>query len=247
MPNKKETNFTHKRELRLNQERFYKMDNEKGNKRMQQDKSVEQAIYMEQLSKQINEYAQIVEEQTQLIETQKQEIEAYKQELDKYKQEFEEQKQEIEEQKQMIEVERQKAEESNELYLRARADAENTRRRARNEKEQALKYAVVPLFESLLPVLDNFERAMQAVDSTDEHTRTLKEGVEMVYRHFLQVLSESGLNRIEAEGQPFDPHLHNAVKVEEAGVESGIVVEELQTGYRYLDRIVRPTMVKVSK
>lgn len=159
---------------------------------------------------------------------------------------FEEMQFQIEELQKLAEEHKQKAEENYELYLRARADVENTRRRSRNEKEQALKYAYVPLLESLLPVLDNFERALIAAQDSKE--KTLKEGVEMVYRHFLQVLSEAGLSVIEAEGKPFDPHFHNAVmQVESKEVESGIVVEELQTGYCYLDRVIRPTMVKVSK
>lgn len=153
---------------------------------------------------------------------------------------------ELEELRRLVEEHKKKAEENYELYLRARADLENTRRRARNDKQQALKYAYVPLLESLLPVLDNFERALKAVNESGDET--IIEGIEMVYRHFLRVLEESGLSIIEAEGKPFDPNLHNAVmQVEVEGEESGIVVEELQTGYCYLDRVIRPTMVKVSK
>jgi len=153
--------------------------------------------------------------------------------------------QELEKLQRVADHHKKQAEENYELYLRARADLENTRRRARNEKEQALKYAYVPLLESLLPVLDNFERALKAVNESNDET--LKEGIEMVYRHFLQVLTESGLSVIEAEGKPFDPNFHNAVMQVEVEGESGIVVEELQTGYCYLDRVIRPTMVKVSK
>lgn len=139
------------------------------------------------------------------------------------------------------------AEQHREMHLRALADLENYRRRARKEKEDALKYAVVPLLEALLPVLDNFERALDAADQTG-NAAVLQEGIEMVYRQFLNVLSQSGLTMIEAEGKPFDPHEHNAVmQVETDKVESGIVVEELQAGYRYMDRVIRPSMVKVSK
>jgi len=155
-------------------------------------------------------------------------------------------KSELDQLKRLAEEHKKKAEENYELYLRARADLENTRRRFRNEKAQALKYAYVPLLESLLPVLDNFERALKAVDESGNET--IKEGIEMVHRHFLQVLNEAGLSVIEAEGKPFDPNFHNAVmQVEVEGKESGIVVEELQRGYCYLDRVIRPTMVKVSK
>lgn len=146
----------------------------------------------------------------------------------------------------IAEEEKQKAEEHYNQYLRARADIENFRRRARKEVEQSLKYGVVPLIESLLPVLDNFERALEAADQ-NENTATLQEGIEMVYRQFLQVLSEAGLTLIEAEGKPFDPHMHNAVQqVHSEEYEPGIVVEELQAGYRFHERVIRPSMVKVS-
>jgi molecular chaperone GrpE len=131
--------------------------------------------------------------------------------------------------------------------LRALADYENYRRRARKEKEEALKYSVVPFLENLLPVLDNFERALDAADANQD-VQALQEGIEMVYRQFLNVLSQAGLTLIETEGKPFNPHEHNAVmQVEADDVESGMVVEELQPGYRYLDRVIRPSIVKVSK
>ncbi|SHE65255.1 molecular chaperone GrpE [Seinonella peptonophila] len=153
---------------------------------------------------------------------------------------------EVEKWQAIAEEQRQKAEENHNLYLRARADIENLRRRARKDVEESLKYGVVPLIESMLPVLDNFERALEAADQS-EGADVLKQGIEMVYRQFLQVLSDSGLTIIEAEGKPFDPHLHNAVQeVDDDRFESGIVVEELQSGYRYHDRVIRPSMVKVS-
>jgi molecular chaperone GrpE len=124
---------------------------------------------------------------------------------------------------------------------------ENYRRRARKEKEDALKYCVVPLLESLLPVLDNFERALDAADQSGD-AKVLQEGIEMVYRQFLNVLSQAGLTLIETEGKPFNPYEHNAVmQVETDEYEPGMIVEELQPGYRYLDRVIRPSMVKVSK
>lgn len=224
MSDKKDTNFTRKRELNLNPDHIASPENDPNFRENHQPHHDE---YIHQLEEQIHTFKQLIHEQEQTIEEQQQMLEEYQKEL--------------EEQKEV-------AQENHESFLRARADLENTRRRARNEKEQALKYAVVPLLESLLPVLDNFERALEAADESNDEAQTLKEGVEMVYRHFLQVLSEGGLSLIEAEGKPFDPHYHNAVmQVEDAEVESGIVVEELQSGYCYLDRVIRPTMVKVSK
>lgn len=161
-------------------------------------------------------------------------------------QEIEKLKQELESYKLLAEQLQKQAEENHQQFLRARADLENARRRARKEKEDALKYAVVPLLDSLLPVLDNFERALEAADQND-NAQVLQEGVEMVYRQFLSVLSQAGLTMIEAEGKPFDPHEHNAVMQVESDVhEPGMVVEELQAGYRYLDRVIRPSMVKIS-
>jgi molecular chaperone GrpE len=156
-------------------------------------------------------------------------------------------RQELEEAKKEAENWKEKAEQNREHYMRALADLENYRRRARKEKEDAIKYSVVPLLESLLPVLDNFERALDAADDSG-NVKTLQEGIEMVYRQFLNALSQAGLTLIETEGRPFDPHEHNAVmQVESSEHEPGTIVEELQPGYRYLDRVIRPSMVKVSK
>jgi molecular chaperone GrpE len=155
-------------------------------------------------------------------------------------------KEQVDHYKSLSEQLQKQVEETHQQYLRSLADLDNYRRRARKDKEDALKYAVVPLLEVLLPILDNFERALEAADQND-NSQVLLEGIEMVYRQFLNALSQSGLTMIEAEGKPFDPYQHNAVmQVEVDGVESGIVVEELQTGYKYHDRVIRPTMVKIS-
>lgn len=151
--------------------------------------------------------------------------------------------------KQMEEMDKE-VNEMREQFMRARADLENFRRRARKEKEDAIKYAKVPLLESLLPVLDNFERALDASDKTkvkSPDALAIHQGIEMVYRQFLQVLHEQGLEMIDALGKPFNPYEHEAVmKVDTDQFEPGIVVEEVQAGYRYQDRVIRPAMVKVS-
>nr|WP_302104451.1 nucleotide exchange factor GrpE [Polycladomyces sp. WAk] len=145
-----------------------------------------------------------------------------------------------------LEAWKKKAEEHYEMFLRARADLDNYRKRVRKEKEESDKYAVAPLAEAILPVVDNLERALAAGGNATD-AKALHEGVEMVYRQLLQVLRQVGVEPIEAVGQPFDPHLHNAVMQEEAsGTEPGIVVAELQKGYRFKDRVLRPAMVKVS-
>ncbi|SDW15633.1 molecular chaperone GrpE [Marininema mesophilum] len=141
---------------------------------------------------------------------------------------------------------KRQAEENKEQLLRARADYENFRRRSRKDQEDAVKYGATSLVESLLPVLDNLERAL-AVDESTSESNVLRQGVDMVYRQLLQSLTEKGLSVIEAEGKEFNPHEHTAVMQEEAeGVGAGMVIEELQKGYRFKERILRPAMVKVS-
>jgi molecular chaperone GrpE len=153
---------------------------------------------------------------------------------------------EVEQLLQQVAYYQEQVEQTHAQYLRALADLENFRRRARKEKEDAVKYATLPLLESLLPVMDNFERALAAVNHRDD-AHLLKEGVEMVYRQLSAALSQAGIRLLEAKGKVFDPHEHNAVmQVEDDQVESGIVVEELQAGYRLHDRVIRPAMVKIS-
>lgn len=146
------------------------------------------------------------------------------------------------------EVERWKAaaEENQNRLLRTLADMENMRRRVRKEQEDLAKYASQKVIEELLPALDNFERAL-AADKDSLTVESLLQGVSMVYRQMAQVFEKEGLQPIEAAGKPFDPNLHQAVmQVEDANFESGVVVEELQKGYQFKDRVIRPAMVKVN-
>lgn len=146
------------------------------------------------------------------------------------------------------EVERWKkeAEENHDRLLRAMADMENMRRRFRKEQEDRMKYASLPVVEALLPALDNFERAL-SVEKENMTVDSLMQGINMVYRQMLQVFEKEGLLAIDATGKPFDPHVHQAVmQVEDSAFEPGTVVEELQKGYQFKDRTVRPAMVKVN-
>lgn len=152
---------------------------------------------------------------------------------------------EVEQLKQQVEHYRELAAQNEEKAMRALADLENYRRRARKEKEEVVRYAAVPIVESLLPVLDNFERALEAAEQNNDMQILIK-GIEMVYRQLLTALSDAGLSLVEAKGKEFDPHEHIAVaQVEHDEFESGMVVEELQSGYRFQDRVIRPSMVKV--
>ena len=131
--------------------------------------------------------------------------------------------------------------------LRTAAELENFRKRAALEAQTARKYANEGLLYDLLPVLDNFERAVNAAETT-ANLEAFKSGVDLIYRQFNAVLEKVGLEAIESVGQPFDPNVHQAVmQVEtEDGQEPHLVVEELRPGYRFHDRVLRPSMVKVT-
>ncbi len=130
--------------------------------------------------------------------------------------------------------------------LRAQADLENVRRRAKAEKEEDAKYRVQPLAEELLPVMDNFERAMQT-QPDNESTQSFIDGMAMVYNQFRTALEQQGVEEIPAQGEYFDPTIHQAVmQADEEGFESNQIVEEMQKGYRLKDRVLRPSMVKVN-
>ncbi|KHF41913.1 protein GrpE [Halalkalibacter okhensis] len=136
--------------------------------------------------------------------------------------------------------------ELNNRLLRVQADYDNFRRRSREEKEAAAKYRSQNVIEALLPVIDNFERAL-LVKPEAEEAKSLLQGMEMVYRQFQDTLKSEGVEVIETVGHSFDPHLHQAVmQVEEDGFESNQIVEELQKGYKLKDRVLRPSMVKVN-
>ncbi|UAL51093.1 MULTISPECIES: nucleotide exchange factor GrpE [Metabacillus] len=144
------------------------------------------------------------------------------------------------------ELEAKLSETENRMY-RVQADLDNFRRRARLDLEAAQKYRSQNLITEILPALDNFERALK-IDTDDEKTQSLLQGMDMVYRQLVQALQNEGIEAIQAEGQPFDPHLHQAVmQVEDDQYESNVVIEEFQKGYKLKDRIIRPAMVKVNQ
>lgn len=141
---------------------------------------------------------------------------------------------------------RREAEETRQRLLRLQADYDNFRRRTRQEKEEMAKYASQQLVEKLLPVLDNFERALSAAHSAADLDSFAK-GVDMIYRQLSDVLAQEGLEPIKAVGEPFDPELHQAVmRVESEEHGDNIIVEELQRGYRLKEKVLRPSMVKVN-
>ncbi|WP_445677875.1 nucleotide exchange factor GrpE [Psychrobacillus sp. FSL K6-2365] len=142
---------------------------------------------------------------------------------------------------------KQQVEEEQDKLIRLRADFENYKRRVQLDKASDHKYRAQSVLMDILPVLDNFERAL-AVETTSEEATSLVKGVDMVYRTLLEAVKKEGLEQIEAEGVAFDPNFHQAVMQEQDdSKESGIVLQELQKGYKLKDRVLRPSMVKVNE
>lgn len=153
----------------------------------------------------------------------------------------------VDEKEQQIAELTAKLEEEENRYLRLRADYDNILRRHKLEREAAEKFRAQSLLTDLLPVLDNLERALQ-VEVTSDDANALYKGVEMVYRQFLDAAEREGLEVIAAEGEAFDPNVHQAVMQEQdTDKESGIVLRELQKGYKLKDRVLRPAMVSVNE
>lgn len=140
-----------------------------------------------------------------------------------------------------------KLEEADNRYLRLQADFDNFRRRTRLDIEAGEKYKAQKLVTELLPVLDNFERGLK-VGADNEQTKTLLQGMEMVYRSLVDALKKEGVEPIEAVGKEFDPNFHQAVmQGEDENFGSNIVTDEFQKGYMLKDRLIRPSMVKVNQ
>jgi len=126
-------------------------------------------------------------------------------------------------------------------HLRLQADFDNFRKRSRQEREDMVKLAATSLMQNLLPVLDNFERALNALAESSE-----RDGVQLIYRQFMDVLAAAGLTPIEAMGADFDPQLHDAILQTEAGPEQkGKVIGEAQKGYLLHGKLLRPSRVQV--
>ncbi len=131
--------------------------------------------------------------------------------------------------------------------LRAAADLENYRKRMIREKEEAIRFANAGLLEKLLPILDNFQLGLDAAAS-DTAAQGIVSGFSMVHRQLGDFLVSSGLQPIEAVGQPFDPKLHEALGHEaDPSQADGVVLRQTRRGYRLADRLIRPSSVIVNK
>ena len=128
--------------------------------------------------------------------------------------------------------------------LRSRADFDNFRKRTEREKSDYFKYAMSGIMREIVPVLDNFERALAADTGVSDDFR---KGVELIYKQLLETLQKAGMVEVSAENQLFDPTMHEAVMREERDdVPSHTVLQVLQKGYLLHDRLIRPAMVKVA-
>jgi molecular chaperone GrpE len=127
---------------------------------------------------------------------------------------------------------------------RAQAEFDNARRRAAKEQQEFRDFAATDAIKALLPVLDSFERALQVKSSSGD----FRSGVELIYKQLQDALAKLGVRPIPAKGEPFDPRYHEAIEmVETSEAPDHEVLEELQRGYKFKERLLRPSMVKVAK
>ena len=154
---------------------------------------------------------------------------------------LEQEKKELEDENQQLQ---EKVDDFQKKHQRLKADFVNYRKRTQKEKDGLGLQAQIELLEEILPAIDNFERALLTADEESE----FKEGIELIYKQLFNALKQLGLEKIEGKGCPFDHKYHEAImQVEDSEVESGTVVEELQTGYMYNGKVIRPAMVKVAQ
>lgn len=131
--------------------------------------------------------------------------------------------------------------------LRRAAEFENFRRRIERERSDAYQRARVEVLVEFLPVVDNFERALSSLENSGGDAEALRHGVELIHKQFKDALTKFGLEPVQAIGQTFDPHLHEAVTIEPTDKhKENTVIEEFQRGYKIGDKLLRPAKVKVA-
>ncbi|MDD4212103.1 MAG: nucleotide exchange factor GrpE [Bacilli bacterium] len=141
-----------------------------------------------------------------------------------------------------VELEKQKN-----LYIRLYADFENFKKRSIEERSQYLKYSSQSILEKLVNVTDLFDKAV-SIQTEDEKLKNFLIGFQMINQSFKQILTEEGVKKIEAVGKIFDPNVHHAVEVEyQPNKKENIILAEMQSGYVYKDRLLRPSLVVVNK
>lgn len=133
-------------------------------------------------------------------------------------------------------------------YLRLLADFDNYKRRTQREKAEIYQYANESLIKDLLPVLDAFDMALQTAPAEDDEThKSVMAGLEQIQRQLLSVLEGAGLSRIAGAGEPYDPVYHEAIMVvDDAEAPANTIIDELRAGYQFKDKVLRPTVCRVS-
>ena len=133
-------------------------------------------------------------------------------------------------------------------YLRLLADFDNYKRRTQREKAEIYQYANERLIKDLLPVLDAFDMALQTAPAEDDEThKSVMIGLEQIQRQLLSALEGAGLSRIAGAGEPYDPVYHEAIMVvDDAEAPANTIIDELRAGYQFKDKVLRPTVCRVS-
>ncbi len=170
-----------------------------------------------------------------------------KPEKEKFNEEIENLEKEKKELENKLKEKEKEIEELKDKYLRAYAEMENMKKRLEKEKKDAIEYANESLLKEILPFIDNIERAIEHANENAKIEDFIK-GIEMTLENLLKSLEKFGVKQITAKNQPFDPNYHEAMGVVETEeVEPNIVVEEMQKGYILKNRLLRPSLVTVSK
>ena len=143
-----------------------------------------------------------------------------------------------------LEEAQKQAKDNLDKYIRQLAEFENFRKRSNSEKTAMYSNGVRDTVEKLLPVIDNFERAVEAADDKED---PMYKGVEMILKQFMEILENLGVKEIPSKGEPFDPTVHSAVMhIDDESCDENVVVEVFQKGYTLGDKVIRPSMVKVA-
>lgn len=147
-----------------------------------------------------------------------------------------------------LKAEAAQAAENWDRVLRLTADFDNYRKRAARERQEAIAYANQDLLQKLLPVLDSFEAANASNCAGSEETQAVQAGMTMIFQQLKTMLTQAGLEEINAQGVPFDPAVHEAIsQMESADVPEGLVLHQTRKGYRLNGRLLRPASVVVAK
>jgi molecular chaperone GrpE len=135
-----------------------------------------------------------------------------------------------------------------EKYMRLLAELENTRKRMQKEKQECVRFSIDNAISEFIPVMDNFENALKFAENTSKEVQTWASGFQMILTQFKDILLNHGIVAFHSEGNQFDPHLHEAVEVEETDDHpEGMIIKEFARGYKSQHRTIRPAKVKVCK